>query len=340
MKMKVLMVGPVPPPVGGVSIHLSRLTHLLSKDFQVNLIDESRQAKTGILNIRKLPILKYLRLLQASDIVHIHSGKRLLKYMHILLSRLLGKRTIFTIHSYKSTSAFWKLLDSWVFSLPHITIAVGVEINQRLKLTNKVVIKEAFLPPVLEKESALPPQILQWINEKKQQGYQVASANAWRLKSHNGEDLYGLDLCIDSAISLRAKDKKVAFVYVISDPNGDLNVSDYVKRIKDNNLEDIFYLHQSQISFIKLILETDIILRPTNTDGDALTVREGLHFNKHVVASNVTKRPEGTVLFQNRDSASLALAIECLADNRENLEYSGSGLEDFLGFYSELYKMA
>ncbi len=341
-KVKVLMVGPVPPPVGGVSIHLTRLAHLLSKDFDVFLLDESRQVKAGIVNIRKFPLLKYLKMMIACDIIHIHSGIRVLKYIHILLSRILGKRTIFTIHSYTATSSFWKLIDGWVYSLPHVTIAVGIEIHQRLKLTNKVVIKEAFLPPVLEKESALPAKILDWVKEKKKQGFQVAAANAWRLKSHNGVDLYGLDLCIDSAIRLRAMGRKVAFIYVISDPNGDLNVTEYVNRIKENNLEDIFYLHQSQISFIKLILETDIILRPTNTDGDALTVREGLHFNKPVVASDVTKRPEGTVLFNNRDSTSLTKAIDILSKKKRSvsLEKPDNEPENFSEFYSVLYQTA
>ena len=27
MKIKVLHIGPVPPPVGGVSVHIARLTH-------------------------------------------------------------------------------------------------------------------------------------------------------------------------------------------------------------------------------------------------------------------------------------------------------------------------
>src|SRR5690606_7512387 len=58
-------------------------------------------------------------------------------------------------------------------------------------------------------------------------------------------------------------------------------------------------------SFISLIEQADIILRPTNTDGDALTVREGLFLGKKVIASDVVKRPEGPYIFKNRDLNSL-----------------------------------
>ena len=34
------MIGPVPPPTGGVSIHIWRLYHLLKADFDIEFVDE------------------------------------------------------------------------------------------------------------------------------------------------------------------------------------------------------------------------------------------------------------------------------------------------------------
>ena len=36
---------------------------------------------------------------------------------------------------------------------------------------------------------------------------------------------------------------------------------------------------------------TDVLLKPTNTDGDAISVREALYLGVPVVASDVVERP-------------------------------------------------
>ena len=47
--------------------------------------------------------------------------------------------------------------------------------------------------------------------------------------------------------------------------------------------------------------KVNLSIRPTITDGDAISIREALYFNCEVIASDVVKRPEGTVYFKCRD---------------------------------------
>src|SRR5690606_34360704 len=132
---------------------------------------------------------------------------------------------------------------------------------------NKVLIKEAFLPPNILMEKDLPQDLTHWLNQRKLQGFSICSANAWRLKKHNGCDLYGLDLCIEAAKKLKEKENKVAFVFVIGDNGGDLEIEMYRALIEKYQLKDRFIIYNQSISFVKLIISSDIILRPTNTDG-------------------------------------------------------------------------
>jgi hypothetical protein len=91
-----------------------------------------------------------------------------------------------------------------------------------------------------------------------------------------------------------------------------------------------------------LIDSSDIVLRPTNTDGDALTIREGLYLNKSVLASDVVERPKGTLLFRNRDIADLESKLSDLVNElnqqsdkkNNNQEESISQLKEF---YSTLF---
>lgn len=63
------------------------------------------------------------------------------------------------------------------------------------------------------------------------------------------------------------------------------------------------------------MLESDIVLRPTNSDGDALTIREGLLFEKKVIASDVVSRPINTFLFKTRNIVSFVETIEKVYGN-------------------------
>ncbi len=45
---KILLIGPYPPPFGGVSIHIKRLKPLLAGRFDVDVVDEARGKKDNI----------------------------------------------------------------------------------------------------------------------------------------------------------------------------------------------------------------------------------------------------------------------------------------------------
>jgi len=99
-------------------------------------------------------------------------------------------------------------------------------------------------------------------------------------------------------------------------------------------------LLNENLSFVRLIEKSDIVLRPTNTDGDALTIREALYLNKTIIASDVVNRPSGTILFKSRDTNDLKMKIiesikpeSHMTGNKLNIQ----GKKDFI-FYCELIK--
>ena len=309
-KKKLVLIGPFPPPFGGVSIHIKRLAILLNANYEIIEIDESRYNKTSIFNLRSFNFIKYFRLISKSEMLHIHSGHYIFRFMHFFSSKIFNKKLIITIHSYeeKDKSLIEKYIDKFIFRNVYRVIFVSEEISQKFKLKNSL-IKNAFLPPDSSEEKPLPISIIRWIEIKRNEGYTICSANASRLDMCDNQDLYGLDLCIEASKKCREENIKIAFVFVLSDTSGPLDVNLYEELIDQYNLADLFFLHKASTPFISLIRQSDIILRPTNTDGDALTVREGLFFNKKVVASDVVKRPEGTYIFKNRDLFSLVCKL-------------------------------
>ena len=51
----------------------------------------------------------------------------------------------------------------------------------------------------------------------------------------------------------------------------------------------------------RLLQASDLFVRPTNTDGDANSIRGALRLGTPVVTSDVVRRPEQCVLFHTRD---------------------------------------
>jgi len=306
---KILVIGPYPPPFGGVSIHIKRLKTVLNGLFDIDIIDEARIKKQNVFNIRSLKMGTYIRKLFAADIVHIHSGLLFFRVFHFCAASMLFKKKIITIHGYEpGRGIIERTLDKIMLSTCSKTIFVSKEIADRFNI-KKYIIKNAFLPPDVNSEEEIPEEVKVYIQQQKQNGYTVCVANAWRLDSHNSEDLYGLDLCVLAAKKLKETNCKVAFVFVVCEDTGVIKLSKYRQMITELNLADCFMLYEAPLSFIKLIIEADIVIRPTNTDGDALTVREGLLLGKTVIASDVVIRPEGTTLFENRKAESLANEI-------------------------------
>lgn len=331
---KVLLIGPLPPPIGGVSIHIVRLSKLISDEFQIDYVDESSQIKKEYFNLRTIKLASYFKKVRWSDLMYVHSGKRQLAIFHILVARIFRKKIILTVHGYPNPRKnFFTTIDSLFYSLAHRIVVVNDFILDRVKLPpQRTLVRCAFVPPILREEPELPNHLIHWIDGRKKAGEIIISANAYQLKLFNQQDLYGLDMCIDAAEMLVAEGYRVSFIFNVSslDKNREL-YENYQQRIRSGSFGDHFLLLNEELSFVRLITYSDIVLRPTNTDGDALTIREGLHFGKPVIASDVIPRPQGTILFKCRDSADLARVIaETMAsenrieentDANPNLEY-------------------
>ncbi|MGB0933362.1 MAG: hypothetical protein ACPGU5_03710 [Lishizhenia sp.] len=323
---------------GGISIHIRRLTKLLEKNFNIQLIDESRLEDYDSItfNLRNKDILGYLKIIRKSNFIHIHSSVPILRFVHVLIGRLFFKKVILTVHSLstvKTTHGLFFLKFTAIIS--NRVIVVSEELKKKIKLRKCIVIP-AFIPPIIEDEDDLPEDLKLLISDKKNQNKKLVVSNAYRLNIHNNQDLYGLDLIIDSAQKTKDENLNIFFLFVLTTLEVNENLFlEYQERIKLNKLENYIHIHTKSISFIRLIMESDLVIRATNTDGDAITIREAIYLGKNVIASNIVKRPNKTVLFKNRNSDDLFLKI------KESLNTDGTPWirlkEDFEQIYLNVF---
>lgn len=341
-KSKVLQIGPH-SYVGGVSIHIKRLTSILNQDFEFEYIDESPSGLTPAdqLNIRRLKDQRsILKALKKHDLIHIHSGNWLLRLYFIIFSALFRKPFIVTLHSYR-IKGFKASLTERLLSKTKLIIAVSKEIKGKLpqSLKVKAEIKEAFIPPIIENEDILPLSILKLIQDIKLENKILVSANAFRLTNFNDSELYGLDQCIGVAQLAKKNQLNIHIIFIIGtlrDEDKEYYFS-FKDLIKENNLEIFISIIPEKVSFVKLIEESDLVLRPTLSDGDALTIREALFLNKNVLASDVVQRPQGTYLYKTGDIEDLYLKIEEVTSKEASKNPVLKTLSDYKQEYTKIY---
>lgn len=343
MRIKnVLITGPIAPPFGGVSVHILRLSELLKTDFIFDFVDESQNRKNGYFNLRSLNLIKYLRKIKKADVIYINSGKTSLRIFHLLFGNFFSKKMILTLHSLPRTkSKYRELFTNRIYQLATKTVIVNPDFKKDLGLPmDKLLVKDAFIPPIIENEPTLPEYISEWISNRKMQGDTIICANASSLQTFNNQDLYGIDLCIEVCKLLKTGNTRVSFIFVVSaiEKHKDQFLQ-YKKQIEVLNLNDNFLLINEKLSFVRLIQESDIVLRATNTDGDALTVREALFLGKPVLASDVVIRPQGVFLFKNRDSKDLQIKLSSLVESHssESAIINSDSREQLKEFYFNLF---
>ena len=345
-KKNILIAGPILPPAGGISIHLQRLQQLLEDEFEFTFIDEASTIKKSVFNIRSLNLIRYFKLIIDADLFFIHSGNKYFKKLHIICGKLFRKKIIITLHGYgNERNYFLKKIDSFYFNLADKIVLVNHQITYKLLLKNsKCIVKHAFLPPAMNMEAALPESISKKINTARSSKSTIICANASKLITFDNQDLYGLDMCLELSKSLSANHYPHFFVFVVTSlSEGMERYENAVNQILKEKMEDHFMLLNKEISFVKLIEQADIVIRPTHTDGDALTIREGLFLQKTVLASDVVIRPEGTILFKNRDQSDLfekvtSVILDKNMKNESQEKSITTGIQEEKIFYSNLFK--
>ena len=317
----------------------------MNKSYNFSFIDECEKNEEypSVLSVREIKnYLKFFKYIGNSDLVHIHLGNWILRIGFIIICSIKKKNIVVTLHgqnTLEDLNVFSKKLTFFALKKASHIICVNKKIKDYLpmKLINKTYVNEAFIPPSLNKEPPLPDSLERVIHKYKNEKTLVC-ANAYRLIEIDNRQLYGLDQCIELAIQAKINKLNIHLFYVISYiPDDDISLNEYFNNIiKKEDLSEYLTLIPYTVSFVRLIEQCDVVLRPTLTDGDALTVREALYLNKVVIASNVIERPKGVFLYDLTDKNSLYLKIRKVLTSKDKVILNNSD-KNYFNFYSKIY---
>ncbi len=297
---KILIIGSIPPPVGGVTIHIKRFFDRYKNSDEIELILLDIKKKKVYSANQTFNAMSSISRIISTDIVHIHlSGN--IKIAIAFIFKLFGKKVIYTHHNIRIRN-LW-LFNFFMFFVDRLILVNDKDIHDSVKKYNYALIP-AFLPAM---EST--PLSISLINKLKNYKY-IISTNCFQMTFINGKDLYGFDLCVKAFANLVEHHKIKDSLLVLVDPSGTSTeyVNKLVKIFKNNNNCSILFI-KNMIDFNELSKKSTMVIRATRSDGDSLTIREALFLQRSVIASDVTYRPKGTILFKNENSDDLAMKI-------------------------------
>lgn len=293
-------IGCMPPPLGGISVYLYRLKKIKANDMFVDS--------------RSLRHFKFIWFALKCNMEIVIEGFSL-KYLFLLLLLKPVRKYPYSvvlhgdgvIKKYNESGCCQKKLIEALLCNCNFIQVVGIHVKDFLCdripcVVDKVIVKDAFLPPPLEDE----PKILATYPDEMRNFMEVQRplivANAFQLADWNGIDLYGLDMCIELIHRLKKKYPSVGLLFALA--NEQYRTDYYAKMrrlIADYGLQRNVYFLTDQHELWPILKDCDVMVRPTCTDGYGVSVAEALYFNRPAVASDVCKRPEGCAVFRNRD---------------------------------------
>lgn len=313
---QVLEVGPYPPPLGGVSVHLSRLSKSLDN---CQVFDLSQPGGVKFLKL-------FLSLLfKKRDLVHIHVITLKILFIVFIAHTFRRYSILITDHNarlFESKCKIQLILLRFFLSRADNIIVVGEHILQcytkhKIKPKQKFIISNSFLPPNLtEKKKILDTYPLVYHNFIHSHT-PIINTNAYKLVLHNGTDLYGIDLCVDLIYQLKNNYPNIGLLVFLADD--EYNV-EYLCKLKElvehRDLENNIIFITNQRELWPSYQDSDLMVRATCTDGYGISVAEAMHVGCPAIASDVCQRAPGATIFKNRNIDDLyQKSLEILKSN-------------------------
>lgn len=325
--MKITLLGPYPPPYGGISVHVQRLKEKLAERAVPCIVyDYSGICKRegGVVTISNKATWFLSQLFHnTDDIIHccgyspsaltVLSILAIVKRKEVILDAggfLFGQEGVALRHRF----AFRIAARAGIYFIAESSRSKDIILSLGIKPENvNDEVIPCFIPPKVEAEdvSQLSDEIQIFI---KSHG-PIITANAFRISFYNNEDLYGIDLCIDLCANLKQSHPNVGFILCISTIGDYDYLNKVIQRIREKGIEDSFLFASNVRAYHDILTRSDIFIRPTNTDGDSVSLREALYFRVPSVASDAVPRPDGVILFKNRDVADLTSKVEHILAN-------------------------
>lgn len=334
MAERLILIGPTAPPVGGVSAHVDRMAFYLKKaraEFSVvsTTAVERSEGVFAIGNRKVLGIFRFGRQVRGACVI-VHSSDLFGACVGFFF-RLHGGDVAQFIHNGRSVSnnglwGFRRFVWRFLLNKLNRVYVVNDQVECRLKSLgvspSKIKVLNPYLPPTDNERLSIELASLQRLAA----GRRVI---AWcGLAVGERREIYGLDFFLDTVLRLPDIPEGV-FVVIAMGEVDDVSCLDPRSKRLISELRESVYIVPRGVPFVSLLSAVDVLVRPTTSDGDSVSVREAISLGVPVVASDVVQRPPGCLSFPLFDGDTCGERVLQALRSKSGRPWSQSETVDF-----------
>ena len=326
--LDVLILGPVPPPFGGVSVHLSRVVPLLEQaGLKVAVLNHfgSQELPFVVGALNRNP-LNYYRLPRRfpTRVLHYHHSR----WPHLIAFALgSGRRNVgrmLTLHAgdieyhfpeLTSRTPFVRRITLWALRRFDTIILVDPKIADVIRREDtgaRIEVLPAFVESAGE-HAPYEPELEAFLSEGR---VLVAAAYGVQFIEGGGE-LYGLDTLVAAFECLAKELSELRLALFVARAPERRRAQRHLEALR-RSLAEVGLEERLFVGFglplPPAFRENVVFVRPTRAEGDALSVREAQRAGVPVVASDVVPRPAGVTTFPTGDVAMLVSAVRSVLE--------------------------
>ena len=341
--MRVLQLGPYPPPHGGVQTNLVAIRRFLTEQGipceAINLTRFRKRDQDGVYYPKNALELGWLLVRLRYDILHLHIGGNLsarLLGLGLLCCWLPGRRAVLTFHSggYPSSprgramhSGSWR---AFVLRQFDTVIAVNQEIVEFFEKCGVAPSRIRMIPPhslSAPEGKSLPSGLRKFFDS-----HQPLLLTVGLL-----EPEYDLPLQIELLGAVRRRYPNAGLA-IIGSGSLQEQLEAQIKASPDAAHIQLCGDIDHSVT-LKAIGSCDVFLRTTLYDGDSISVREALHLGVPVIATDNGMRPPGVHLIAVSDfDGCLRMIDKVLADPQPRAPRSSVTNADNIQAVVQLYR--
>lgn len=313
-KYTLLLVGPFPPPVGGVSVHVERVYRRLRAKRQavavLDLFSRRTERQDGaVFRLSNLGIGGFLemlavrRLLAKNALVHVHvaSWRRFAWVAIPLCLFFFGFHRVITIHGGSFADRNARGLRRFVAQLCLSLFKTVIVVNES---QYKWCIRAGICPTRIDKIPAFISGEKCGDLSKEKVLYEGQSVNQVCVATSGFlTEVFNYDILID-CIDMHGHEE-FFFVFCFYGKRDEAYEKSIINRLASYKNVKVFRDLDSK-AFERVLIQSDIYVRCSRTDGDSVAVREAVAFGKRVIASDVVERPKGCEVFDVECSEELS----------------------------------
>lgn len=326
---RILLVSPLPPYIGGVSVSVQRLyEHLKNEGYEVDTFNT--QLINRRINYRSLKFLRYmalplsLMLQKRYDVIHFHVSHIFPKLYVSVWRNFFSRKTRFIITIHGQVSNVFKSRLGY-HALKGFDRIICVKKGDRRNMPEKLISRTseipAFIPPVITKGTPddIPSALQMFLGRKT---FKLL-LNGFIILNEKYQDLYGFKDAISLLARLKEDGREADLILIVLGEDRRKEADDYLESLKSlvrssGIEENVSWVEDVKMELWPLLKKVNVLLRPTKSDGDALSVRESLFLKIPVIASDAVPRPTGTVVYKLKSPDDLYEKTITLMEHYDN----------------------